>query len=125
MKIITNRKFSDTTQKFYNFEGDIRSVKTLKVVRPNASKSYRLITNVNKLKSTIRAGEYTFPGGYKLFFITKDGACLSFKAVIENLTSVYDSIKNNINDGWQVIGLGCSSELDEELFCDHTNESLN
>ena len=123
---IINKGYSadDFDQKFYNFEGDICNRKTSAVVRKDQSRSYRLITNVNELKSTIRNGEYTF-GGYRLFFITSDGACLSFASVLENIESVMWSIRNDVSDGWKVEGLSGTHECEEDVYCDHSNELIS
>ena len=116
---------SDPSQKFYNFEGDICNRETSAVIRKDQARSYRLITNVNELKSTIRAGEYTFPGCYRLFFITSDGASLSFASVLENIDSVIWSIRNDVDDGWKVEGLSGTHECDEDVHCDHSNELIS
>ena len=83
------------------------------------------IENTKQLFATLRAGEFTFPGGYRLAFITADGATLSFRAVRDNLYSVIYSIRHNINDGWRVIGLDNVAYSEDPIFCDHTGELLN
>ena len=79
--------------------------------------------NTSELKQILRSGKYTFPGCYPLFFITYDGAALSFEAVRENLRSVIWSIKNKVDDGWRVIGVDVNYE-DSELYCEHTGERI-
>ncbi len=76
-----------------------------------------------ELKTQLRQGEFAWPGGYPLFFITTDGAALSFKAVRENLRLVMDSIKRDLRDGWQVCAVDVNYE-DPTLFCDHTGERI-
>ncbi len=75
------------------------------------------------LKQQLRGGDYAWPGGYPLFFITSDGAALSFEAVRENIRSVFDSMRNGIDDGWRVVGCEANWE-DPELFCDHTGKRI-
>jgi hypothetical protein len=75
------------------------------------------------LKAQLRSGDHAWPGGYPLFFITSDGAALSFDAVRENLRSVLWSIRHDVNDGWRVIGCDVNWE-DASLFCDHTGERI-
>ena len=75
------------------------------------------------LKQALRAGKYTWPGCYPLYFITSDGAALSFEAVRGNLRSVLWSIKNQVNDGWRVVQADVNWE-DGELYCDHTSERI-
>lgn len=129
MNILKPFKPSDKTQKFYTFEGNCYKVNResgeFKQIRKDVAKHYREIDSINKLKSCLRAGEYTFPGMYRLFFITNDGACLSFSAVLDNLQSIYYSMMNDINDGWKIIGLSSVEECEEEVYCDHTNEKLS
>jgi len=125
MNILKSFRPSDKSQKFYTFEGDCYRNDNLQLVRKDVAKHYRQIDSINKLKSCLRAGEYTFPGGYRLFFITNDGACLSFSSVLDNLQSIYYSMMNDINDGWKIIGLESVAECDEEVYCDHSNELLS
>lgn len=124
---IINKSFAGdpaTPQKHYCFEGDIYSRKTDAILRPNACKHFRLITNVNKLKATLRAGERTSVGCYRLFFVTTDGGTLSFESVLENLDCVIWSIRNAVNDGWNVFGLSGAHEPDEDVYCDHSGERI-
>jgi len=92
-------------------------------VRPNYKWTHRLINTCAELKATLRAGEYAWPGGYPMHFITEDGAALSFKAVREELRCVLDSIKAGGRDGWRVIGCQINWE-DGNLLCDHTGERI-
>ena len=48
-----------------------------KLIRKNYEKHHKAITGVDDLKATLRAGQWAWPGGYPLFFITSDGAALS------------------------------------------------
>ena len=125
MNILKSFRPSDKTQKFYTFEGNVYRNDNLQLVRKDVAKHYREIDSINKLKSCLRAGEYTFVGMYRLFFITNDGACLSFSSVLDNLESIYYSMMHDINDGWKIIGLSSIEESDDEVYCDHTNEKLS
>ena len=90
-------------------------------------KNYRFqhgkISSGRKLRNTLRAGPYAWPGGYPLYFITSDGGALSFQTVRENLRSVLDSIRHKSNDGWRVIACEVNWE-DENLYDDHTGEKI-
>jgi hypothetical protein len=77
----------------------------------------------NQLKSQLRNGEFAWPGGYPLFFITDDGATLSFEAVRENIKSVIWSIRHKVSDGWRVIGCEVNWE-DDFMTCAHTGEPI-
>lgn len=81
------------------------------------------IQTTTDLKNAIRSGAYAWPGGYPLFFITDDGAALSFDSVKANLRSVLWSIKNKVNDGWRVVGCDANWE-DGELTCEHSGKRI-
>lgn len=66
---------------------------------------------------------YAWPGGYPRYFITSDGAALSYKSALHNHHLIIDSIENHSNDGWQVIGCDINWE-DAGLYCDDTNERI-
>ena len=125
MNILKSFRPSNKSQKFYTFEGDVYRNDNLQLVRKDVARHYREIDSINKLKACLRAGEYTFPGGYRLFFITEDGACLSFSAVLDNLQEIYYSMMHEMNDGWSIVGLSSVEECDDEVYCDHTNELLS
>jgi len=125
MNILKSFRPADKTQKFYTFEGNVYRNDNLQLIRKDVAKHYRKIDSINKLKSCLRAGEYTFPGSYRLFFITNDGACLSFSSVLDNLQEIYYSMMHDVNDGWNIIGLSSVEECDEEVYCDHSNELLS
>ena len=75
------------------------------------------------LKEHLSQGEHAWPGGYPLYFITTDGAALSFKAVRGNLRLVMDSIKRDLRDGWQVCAVDANWE-NPSLYCEHTGERI-
>ena len=92
-------------------------------LRPRWQWHFARIENANQLKATLRAGAYSWPGGYPLFFITSDGGALSFETVASELASVLDSIKTDCNDGWRVVACEINWE-DTELYDDHTGEKI-
>jgi len=69
------------------------------------------------------AGPYTFPGCYPCYFVTDDGAALSFQAARENARRICQSTRNGDRDGWTVIGCDVNWE-DEHLFCAHTGQRI-
>lgn len=125
MNILKSFQPSNKEQKFYTFEGNVYRNDNLQLVRKDVAKHYREIDSINKLKACLRAGEYTFPGSYRLFFITEDNSILSFSAVLDNLQEIYYSMMHNMRDGWSIVGLGCVNECDEDIYCDHTSELLS
>lgn len=81
------------------------------------------IKTVGDLRRAIRHGKYAWPGGYPCYFITSDGAALSFEAVKEEIRQVIWSIGHNINDGWRVVAMDVNWE-DTELMCEHTGKRI-
>lgn len=75
------------------------------------------------LKSALRNGPFTWPGGYPLYFITSDGAALSFEAVRANFRAILSSVRSGSNDGWRVVAVDVNWE-DPDLICDHTGEHI-
>mgnify|MGYP003660584300 CR=1 FL=1 len=73
--------------------------------------------------SQLKAGAYAWPGGYPLYFITRDGAALSFEAAKENSQLIKESICDDCDDGWQVVACDVNWE-DNELICDHTGKKI-
>jgi len=91
-----------------------------KPLRIQYQRTYSEISSGRELRATLRNGEFAWPGGYPLYFVTSDGAALSFSTVRDNLRSVIDSIRSNSRDGWRVIGCQVNWE-DSELYDDHTS----
>lgn len=76
-----------------------------------------------QIKQALRAGKFTWPGGYPTFFITSDGAALSHESVRENWRQVCFSVRNKCNDGWRVIAHDVNWE-DSSLYCAHSNKRI-
>jgi hypothetical protein len=77
-----------------------------------------------KIKTLLRNGQYAWPGGYPLFFITADGAALSFAAVTKEWRNVVDAhLRSDRRCGWYIDACDVNYE-DTELFCDHTGERI-
>ena len=97
----------------------------LVVVRENYEWHHREIKTVADLKACLRAGKYAWPGGYACYFITSDGAVLSFETVRREFAVVAYAVKAHHNSGWQVVGLGCTADCDETPVCDHTGKEID
>lgn len=82
-----------------------------------------IIDTISDFRRAMRNGPYAWPGGYPLYFITSDGAALSFEAVRENVRLVLESIAHRSDDGWRVVALDINYE-DGLLYCDHTNKRI-
>ncbi len=94
-----------------------------KALRPVFQRTFSRIENTQQLRATLRNGEYAWPGGYPMFFITSDGAALHFDCVRKNLRLVSDSVRNNLRDGWQVVAVDINYE-DSELYCDDCSKQI-
>lgn len=75
------------------------------------------------VKAALRQGAYTDLGGYPLYFITRDGAALSFEAAREQFRNVVWDHLNHTSTGWRIDGLAVNYE-DADLFCDHTGKRI-
>ena len=77
-----------------------------------------------QIKADLRAGEYAWPGGYPRYFITADGAALSFATVRANWRDVVASyIYDSPRSGWHVVATDINWE-DTDLTDDHTGERI-
>ena len=85
--------------------------------------THRSIETVAQLKATLRAGEFAWPGGYQLYFLTDDGATLSFDGARSSLECCYDAIKTKSNNGWRIVGCDVNYE-DDEMTCAHTGAKI-
>jgi hypothetical protein len=92
-------------------------------IRANYQQQHRAINTVADLKATLRAGQYAWPGGYPLYFITSDGAALSFQTVRAEFGLVVDSVRECLADGWQVVA--CDVNWEEfDLIDDHSGNPI-
>lgn len=78
--------------------------------------------NLEQIKKELRLGQFAWPGGYQKYFITDDGAALSFEAVYDNFKSVCQDHMSG-GTGWRVCAVDINYE-DDNLICDHTNEKI-
>lgn len=99
--------------------GDLLNISDFSIVQKHYKYHFREIKNVSQLLSVLRAGRYTFPGGYEVYGNTSDGGCLCLPCIRKNLYSVAYSVAHEINDGWRVVGLSSSCENDYRTECDH------
>jgi hypothetical protein len=76
-----------------------------------------------QFREFIENGPYVWPGGYPLYFVTSDGAALSFEAAEQNTGDIEHSIREMVYDGWKVVAAEINWE-DPELYCDHTGKRI-
>lgn len=81
------------------------------------------INSISDFRKAIRNGKYAWPGGYPCYFITSDGAALSFDAVKRELRNILESIASKANDGWRIVALEINWE-DASLYCEHTGQKI-
>lgn len=80
--------------------GDLMDLSSGEVVRKQFKFTHSRIKDTHQLRATLRAGEFVWPGGYRLAFFTRDGGILSFDAVRDNYRMVSESIRIECDDGW-------------------------
>lgn len=66
---------------------------------------------------------YAWPGGYPRFFITSDGAALSYAAARECQGEIDSAIGSQSNCGWRIVACDVNWE-DPDLICDHTGARI-
>ena len=101
----------------------IKGDRGMMLLREGFSRHHGTINNLAQLKATLRAGEFAFPGGYPLYFMTSDGAALSFTAVKSEFRNVAHSMLHLIHDGWYIVACAVNYE-DSDLLCDHTGQRI-
>lgn len=82
------------------------------------------IKTIEDLDKAIEAGPYAWPGGYPVYFITADGASLSYEAVKQERGLIAEAIKDNDERcGWRVVASDINWE-DDQLYCEHTGKRI-
>lgn len=81
------------------------------------------IRSISDFRAAMRHGPYAWPGGYPIYFITDDGAALSFEAAHQERRNILEAIHNQDHSGWRIIAADINWE-DSELTCDHTGERI-
>jgi hypothetical protein len=81
------------------------------------------INSISDFRKAMRHGPYAWPGGYPCYFVTSDGAALSFAAARQERRNILEAIRDKDNSGWRVVGMDVNWE-DSELYCDHTGEKI-
>lgn len=74
-------------------------------LRPNYKKHPRTVNSTGDLKASLRVGDYAWPGGYEIVYITSDGALLCGDCVRKNIRSCFWSLRANCSDGWEISGV--------------------
>jgi hypothetical protein len=82
------------------------------------------ITTISEFRAAMRSGKYAWPGGYPRYFITSDGAALSFEAAKQERRNILEALRDNATgSGWHVCAVDINWE-DGTLTCDHTGKRI-
>jgi hypothetical protein len=81
------------------------------------------INSISDFRKAMRNGAYAWPGGYPLYFVTSDGAALSFSSARYNRRNILEAIATKASDGWRIVGIDTNWE-DSDLRCDDTGERI-
>lgn len=82
------------------------------------------INTISDFRAAMRNGPYAWPGGYPCFFVTADGAALSFESAKACRRDILEAIRDNhTSSGWRVEALTINYE-DPDLYCDHSGERI-
>lgn len=78
--------------------------------------------SISDFRRDIRA-PYAWPGGYPRYFLCHDGEALCFAAARKNRRLILESMRDNDNDGWRLVGCDINWE-DDSLVCADTGERI-
>ena len=82
------------------------------------------IETISDFRRAMRHGPYAWPGGYPTYFVTADGAALSYDAARFERRNILAAIaSNDARSGWRVMGMDINWE-DTELTCDCTGAPI-
>ena len=104
--------------------GELINCDNWAVIREQYNYHHHSITTPRELASTIRAGEYAWPGGYAVFFIASDGGAICHGCTVAEYSNIVDSIRRDISDGWRIVGAESSSGCEGYGQCDHCNGAI-
>lgn len=81
------------------------------------------IETMGDVKAALRYGAATDLGGYPLYFVTRDGAALSFVSARKMLVAIADDFQHDASTGWRIAAVQINYE-DGDLRCDHSGERI-
>jgi len=83
-----------------------------------------IIRTAEDFRKALETGPYAWPGGYPLYFITADGAALSFQTGKDEQEEIEEAIADDdTRGGWRVVAMDVNWE-DPHLHDDHTGERI-
>lgn len=89
-------------------------------VRRNYAKQHGRITSVADFKAALRAGPYTFPGGYAVAFLSTQGGLICHDCARKHAFEIICSIDGDIRGKWHLFGQWhlCGQAVVEETYGD-------
>lgn len=79
------------------------------------------------IKKVLRQGAYAWPGGYPIYYVTRDGAALCPHCVRSNWNQVVYDHLHKCSTGWRVEACGIlegDPEIEEWPTCDNCSEGF-
>lgn len=107
----------------FRYSDGTAQVEKTGIVRNDYARRYATIETGRQLRATLRAGRFAWPGGYPMYFITSDGAALSYSAVRDNFPAVLAAVRSGVGDGWRVVATAINYE-DPYLLCEHDGDLI-
>lgn len=83
--------------------------------------THKTITNMRELKATLRAGQFIWPGGYTMYFVTADHHAVSFEGVLQAFADIRRAIIHQ--DPERIVGTAINFE-EQHLYCDVTGQQI-
>ena len=80
---------------------------------------------LQQIKEALRNGQYAWPGGYPMYFLTSGGEALSFKAVRTNWRNICEAhiVRGYRDSGWFIEAVTINWE-EPDLVCAETGEPI-
>jgi len=82
-----------------------------------------LIKTISDFRHAMRHGPFAWPGGYPCYFVTSDGAALSFETARDCRRDILSAIADNDHSGWRIVAMDVNWE-DDSLYCDHSGKRI-
>ena len=80
------------------------------------------MSNIEQFKTFAKA-KYAWPGGYPMFALTDDGACLCHQCCKDNYRIIREAQNTSDRGGWNVAAVDVNWE-DTFMLCEHCGESI-
>ena len=78
---------------------------------------------LQEIKTALRQGRFAWPGGYPLYFVSRQGEAFSFEGVKAEWCQVVQDYLWDRDTGWQIAGVDMNYE-DADLYCAITGDRI-